>query len=232
MAAPYAVLLDEAGNATRHPLVDCGALVHAIRSARGAGEGEGRAEAAARIGREMVSALIARGYFFADADSVLPLALMKQTYAQMSLAHDEISDDVKAAMTGLDRSRLQWSPQGNEDEYEPGTKATAQHWSFSRTGPVGQLDTPEEESLVGFDAFADRLYAAQDLLADAVMAGVAAGLGLPLDEFSRHVSKLPSRCLPVFNLVSQRIVQLVVCSQIAAETTGFSYVHVHVVAWW
>jgi hypothetical protein len=138
----------------------------------------------------MVSALIARGYFFADADSVLPLALMEQTYAQMSLAHDDVHDEVKAAMTGLERSRLYWSPQGNEDEYEPGTKATAQHWSFSRTGEAGRLDPLEVDSLLGFDAFADRLYGAQDQLADAVMAGVAAGLGLPLDEFSRHVSSI------------------------------------------
>ena len=118
---------------------------------------------------------------------VLPLALMEQTYAQMNVAHDDVPDDTKVAMTGLERSRLYWSPQGNEDEYEPGTKATAQHWSFSRTGQRGALDAPDVESLLEFDRFADRLYGAQDRLADAVMAGVAAGLGLPLDEFSRHV---------------------------------------------
>lgn len=143
----YPVALDERGNRTAHPLIDCAGLADAIDG-----------DAAGRIGQQMVSALIDRGYFFANADSVLPLALMEQTYAQMRVAHDDVPQAVKASMTGLERSRLCWSPQGNEDEYEPGTKATAQHWSFSRTGQRGRLGPPEADSLLEFDRFADRLY--------------------------------------------------------------------------
>lgn len=178
----YPVVVDENGDETKHPLIDCEKLVDAVGSV----QGDGKAEAAL-VGRQMVNALIDRGYFFADADSVLPLTLMRQTYVQMTTVHDEVPDGVKMSLKGLERSRLYWSPQGNEDEYEVGTKATAQHWSFSRTGQQGQLDRPEEESMLEFDAFADRLYGAQDRLANAVMVGIAIGLGLPLDAFSRHV---------------------------------------------
>ena len=142
---------------------------------------------ARRVGRQMVAALIQRGYFFADADAVLPLALMSRAYAEMTAAHDTIPEDVKAAHVGLESSRLYFSPQGSEDEYEPGTKATATHWSFSRTGQQGVLTPSAEPRVSGLDAFADELYGAQDRLADAVMAGIAAGLGLDLEEFSRHL---------------------------------------------
>ena len=160
-----------------HPLIDCAPLVSTGRPTSDA----------AKVGRQMVSALVQRGYFFADADAVLPLALMSRAYAEMAAAHDAIPEDVKAAHIGLESSRLYFSPQGSEDEYEPGTKATATHWSFSRTGQEGVLPPSAEPRVKGFEAFADELYGAQDRLADAVMAGIAAGLGLDLDEFSRHL---------------------------------------------
>lgn len=206
----HLTIVDDGGKATPHPVIDCGALDRALRGDSDA--------AAAQIGRQMVSALVNRGYFFADADAVLPLALMRQTYAQMNAAHDDVPDDVKQAMEGHESSRLYWSSQGNEDEYEPGTKATAQHWSFSRTGQEGRLEPPEAGPMRGFDAFADGLYGAQDRLADAVMAGLAAGLKLPLDEFSQHVSLPLPR--PAASLVPILCAWLSECEFVGAWATA------------
>ena len=88
--ASYPTVTATDGAATPHPLIYCAPLVSSLPSAGPS------SSAARRVGRQMVAALIQRGYFFADADAVLPLALMSRAYAETTAAHDTIPEDVKA----------------------------------------------------------------------------------------------------------------------------------------
>jgi len=178
-APDYDTVVADDGSPTAHPIVDCGPLL---------GESGGDAAAVAAVGRRMIAALVNRGYFYADAEAVLPMALMRQAYSATASAH-ALPEELKASYVGLERARLYFSPSGAEDDYEVGTKASCAVWSFGRTGLEGRLPAlaaSEPASMHEFDAFADTLYAAQDRLADAVMLALAAGLGLPPDAFAQH----------------------------------------------
>ena len=88
----------------------------------------------------------------------------------------------------LHGGRLLHADSAREEAYEPGTEATAEAWSFSRSRDASAEAGISPAGLPGLDTFMDDLYSQQDSLALGLLGAIAEALGLPAHAFTQHLN--------------------------------------------
>eukprot|EP00928_Gymnodinium_smaydae_P055927 TRINITY_DN39390_c0_g1_i1.p1 TRINITY_DN39390_c0_g1~~TRINITY_DN39390_c0_g1_i1.p1 ORF type:complete len:404 (+),score=83.31 TRINITY_DN39390_c0_g1_i1:65-1276(+) len=170
--------------ARAHPVVDVGGLLPQ------AGCGERRRAALKQVSDALLGDGL--GYFYvANVSEVLPAEYIKSIYGFARTAH-KLPLEVKRRFVGNGGSSKAGSSYSGEDAgelelaYEPGTKASARAWDFSRLRGSPGMEPVYPEMSPGFRETLDELYDRQNVIGQALLVAFAEVLGQPADIFARH----------------------------------------------